>query len=157
MDGALNDNDGIADILKQIIAERTRRVLRDGAAQGLSLPTSRKVPLVDFIHPAHSADGILIAEIKRRSPSKGHIAAISEPSALAKHYADTGFNRISVLTEEDRFGGSLADLMAVKKDPSPSGITPKGLPADFRRCGSKLQGRGRCNSSYRRYPGCRHP
>ncbi len=115
MDGALNDNDGIADILKQIIAERTCRVLRDGAAQGLNLPTSREVPLVDFIYPAHSADGILIAEIKRRSPSKGHIAAISEPAALAKHYADTGFNRISVLTEENRFGGSLADLMAVKK------------------------------------------
>ncbi len=115
MAGPLNDNAGIADILKQILVERTRRVRRDGAAQGLRLPAGREAPLVDFIHPAHSADGILIAEIKRRSPSKGHINAIPEPAALARHYADAGFSRISVLTEEDQFGGSLADLMAVKK------------------------------------------
>ncbi len=58
--------------------------------------------------------GILIAEIKRRSPSKGNIAEIHDPATLAGRYKEAGFRRVSVLTEEARFGGSLADLIAVK-------------------------------------------
>ena len=59
-------------------------------------------------------DPILIAEIKRRSPSAGSIAPIPEPAALAERYRAAGFRRLSVLTEEARFHGSLADLIAVK-------------------------------------------
>ncbi len=55
----------------------------------------------------------LIAEIKRRSPSKGDLAEIADPVALAKSYEAGGASVISVLTEERRFGGSLADLAAV--------------------------------------------
>lgn len=60
------------------------------------------------------SDPILIAEIKRRSPSAGDIAPIPEPAALAERYKAAGFRRLSVLTEEARFQGSLADLIAVK-------------------------------------------
>lgn len=56
----------------------------------------------------------LIAEVKRRSPSKGELAEIREPAALAREYASGGAAVISVLTEERRFGGSLADLDAVR-------------------------------------------
>ncbi|MDQ6754912.1 MAG: indole-3-glycerol phosphate synthase TrpC [Actinomycetota bacterium] len=56
----------------------------------------------------------VIAEVKRRSPSKGVLAAIADPAALAREYADGGASVISVLTEERRFGGSLADLDAVR-------------------------------------------
>ena len=56
----------------------------------------------------------VIAEVKRRSPSKGELAAISDPAGLAREYADGGASVISVLTEERRFGGSLADLEAVR-------------------------------------------
>lgn len=56
----------------------------------------------------------LIAEVKRRSPSKGDLAAIPEPGILATEYARGGASAISVLTEERRFGGSLADLDAVR-------------------------------------------
>jgi indole-3-glycerol phosphate synthase len=56
----------------------------------------------------------VIAEVKRRSPSKGDLAEIPEPAALAKDYADAGARVISVLTEQRRFGGSLADLDAVR-------------------------------------------
>ena len=56
----------------------------------------------------------LIAEVKRRSPSKGDLAAIPEPASLASAYARGGASAISVLTEQRRFGGSLADLDAVR-------------------------------------------
>ena len=56
----------------------------------------------------------VIAEVKRRSPSKGDLAGIADPAALARQYADGGASVISVLTEERRFGGSLADLDAVR-------------------------------------------
>jgi indole-3-glycerol phosphate synthase len=56
----------------------------------------------------------VIAEIKRRSPSKGDLANIADPASLAKQYADGGAAVISVLTEQRRFNGSLADLDAVR-------------------------------------------
>jgi len=56
----------------------------------------------------------VIAEVKRRSPSKGHLADIPDPASLAVQYAAGGAAAISVLTEERRFGGSLDDLRAVR-------------------------------------------
>ena len=61
------------------------------------------------------APGIgVIAEVKRRSPSKGELATIPDPAELARSYAEAGARVISVLTEGRRFGGSLADLAAVR-------------------------------------------
>lgn len=56
----------------------------------------------------------VIAEVKRRSPSKGALAEISDPASLAAQYAAGGARVISVLTEGRRFGGSHADLAAVR-------------------------------------------
>ena len=56
----------------------------------------------------------VIAEVKRSSPSKGALAAIADPAALAEDYEAGGASVISVLTERRRFGGSLADLRAVR-------------------------------------------
>lgn len=56
----------------------------------------------------------VIAEVKRSSPSKGALAAIADPAALAADYAVGGAAVISVLTEQRRFGGTLADLDAVR-------------------------------------------
>lgn len=56
----------------------------------------------------------VIAEVKRRSPSKGDLADIPQPEVLASAYQAGGAAAISVLTEQRRFGGSLADLDAVR-------------------------------------------
>lgn len=60
------------------------------------------------------AGSSVIAEVKRKSPSKGHLAEITDPADLATSYARGGAAAISVLTEQRRFGGSLADLRAVR-------------------------------------------
>ncbi|HEV2913291.1 MAG TPA: indole-3-glycerol phosphate synthase TrpC [Pyrinomonadaceae bacterium] len=57
----------------------------------------------------------IIAEIKRASPSKGTIRAGVDPVWMARKYEAGGAAAISVLTEEDRFRGSLADLRAVRE------------------------------------------
>ena len=65
--------------------------------------------------PAFRADGVsVIAEVKRSSPSRGRLARISDPAALAADYQAGGAATISVLTEQRRFGGSLDDLRAVR-------------------------------------------
>ena len=56
----------------------------------------------------------VIAEVKRASPSKGDLAPITDPAALATQYQEAGAAAVSVLTERRRFGGSLADLDAVR-------------------------------------------
>lgn len=65
--------------------------------------------------PRFRADGVsVIAEVKRASPSKGALAVIADPAALAADFAAGGAATISVLTEQRRFDGSLEDLRAVR-------------------------------------------
>jgi indole-3-glycerol phosphate synthase len=61
-----------------------------------------------------AAGSSVIAEVKRSSPSKGALADIPDPAALAQAYERGGAGAISVLTERRRFGGSLEDLRAVR-------------------------------------------
>ncbi|MCW2681626.1 MAG: trpC1 [Frankiales bacterium] len=71
-------------------------------------------PALDGAAALRGAGVAVIAEVKRSSPSKGALAAIADPAALAEDYQAGGASVISVLTESRRFGGSLADLDAVR-------------------------------------------
>ncbi|MFM8446932.1 MAG: indole-3-glycerol phosphate synthase TrpC [Candidatus Nanopelagicaceae bacterium] len=68
----------------------------------------------------------VIAEVKRKSPSKGELADITEPAKLAAQYQQAGAAAVSVLTEQRRFNGSLADFDAVRSE-----ITLPMLRKDF--------------------------
>ncbi len=57
----------------------------------------------------------LIAEVKKASPSAGVIRQDANPSAMGKIYEEAGASAVSVLTDEQFFGGTLADLGSVKK------------------------------------------
>jgi len=57
----------------------------------------------------------IIAEFKRKSPSRGEIRRNADPEMIAKAYETTGAAAVSVLTEEDYFDGSLDDLLAVRQ------------------------------------------
>ena len=56
----------------------------------------------------------VIAEVKRRSPSKGDLAPNLDPSALSSDYASGGAACVSVLTDAQFFGGSIRDLQEVR-------------------------------------------
>jgi len=77
--------------------------------------TAKRAPSPRDVMGALRTDGVaVIAEVKRASPSKGALAAIADPAALATDYEAGGARVISVLTEPRRFGGSLEDLAAVR-------------------------------------------
>jgi indole-3-glycerol phosphate synthase len=72
-------------------------------------------PALDVLEALAPSDRVkIIAEVKRASPSRGPLADIPDPAALAASYETGGASAISVLTERRRFGGSLADLEQVR-------------------------------------------
>ncbi len=92
------------------LAERQQRVSLDE----LKAAAERQPPARDPMPTLRRAGVSVIAEVKRASPSKGALADIADPAALAREYEAGGATAISVLTEPRRFGGSLDDLKAVR-------------------------------------------
>ena len=87
---------------------------RRGSMGALHERIDAQAPALDA-HSFLSRDEMnVIAEVKRSSPSKGNLALISDPAALAEKYQEAGAAAVSVLTEQRKFGGSLADLDAVR-------------------------------------------
>ena len=98
---------------------RSLRAAAMRAAADADAPTrSMRSALASRRVGAGGADGTggiaVIAEIKRRSPSKGPLAPDVDAAALAAEYARGGAAALSVLTDEPHFGGSAADLAAAR-------------------------------------------
>ncbi|MBX2843729.1 MAG: indole-3-glycerol phosphate synthase TrpC [Flammeovirgaceae bacterium] len=62
-----------------------------------------------------NSDFGIIAEFKRRSPSKGLINGKAQPSDITQGYISAGASAVSVLTDQEFFGGNMDDLKAVRK------------------------------------------
>ncbi|SDJ15524.1 indole-3-glycerol phosphate synthase [Frankineae bacterium MT45] len=107
----------MTDVLQEIVAGVREDVAARQALTSLDEVKARAAaapPAKDALAALMSPGVGVIAEVKRRSPSKGALAAISDPASLAAEYAAGGARVISVLTEQRRFGGSLDDLRAVR-------------------------------------------
>jgi len=113
----------IPDVLKSIIARKEEEVAKLKAEVEAAGPDH---PIAKRLAGENEVSGVfysalkrpnntltVIAEIKRRSPSKGHIAYIKDPALLSRTYWDAGASCISVLTDYEGFGGSLDDLREV--------------------------------------------
>ncbi|WP_026311218.1 indole-3-glycerol phosphate synthase TrpC [Parafrankia elaeagni] len=106
----MNALDEILDGVRADLAERERATSLAALKQRVERVPDARDALAVLRAPRVS----VIAEIKRRSPSKGALATISDPAGLASLYEQAGAAAVSVLTERRRFGGSLADLDAVR-------------------------------------------
>ncbi len=106
--------------LDRIARDRRARVeearLREGEA-ALRRKAAERQPARDvfaLLEGWGASRRAVIAEVKRRSPSKGPLRPDLDPAELARAYEGAGAFAISVLTEPDHFGGSLSDLTAVR-------------------------------------------
>jgi indole-3-glycerol phosphate synthase len=102
--------DAIIDDVRRDLAEREATTPLEQVKEA-----ARRAPDARDPMPRFRASGVsVIAEVKRSSPSRGSLASIEDPAKLAAQYEAGGAATISVLTEQRRFGGSLADLVAVR-------------------------------------------
>jgi indole-3-glycerol phosphate synthase len=72
-------------------------------------------PVLSFVEALQNSDNHIIAEFKRRSPSKGFFNAEADAETIVGGYSSAGAAAISVLTDRDFFGGSLDDLRSARK------------------------------------------
>ena len=112
----------IVNILDEIIAAKKARLVEVKRTKPLELlrqeaQVARRTAQSHALRKAvkESSRLNIIAEFKRRSPSKGIIRAEVDPAVIASAYERGGAAAISVLTEQDYFDGSLDDLAAVRQ------------------------------------------
>src|SRR2546426_8168189 len=104
---------GILDRIVTAKAGRLEETKRRLPLARLERPTSRNTrPLSAVLSRSDRVN--IIAEIKQRSPSKGIICGDFDPVRIAKSYATGGAAALSVLCEQDFFGGSLEHLEAIR-------------------------------------------
>lgn len=107
----------MSDILEKILARKRERVAAAKLQKSLADIQAELQPNPEpfrFSAALQKEGTNIIAEIKRRSPSKGIIRENFDPEEIAANYTANGAACISVLTEEDFFDGSLEHLCAVR-------------------------------------------
>jgi len=107
----MSDSSVLASIIEGVLEDLQKRLVPSVQLR----EQLDSAPKLRGAYAALNKDGMrLIAEVKRSSPSKGELSAILDPVALASNYQTGGADLISVLTEERRFKGKIADLTAVR-------------------------------------------
>jgi indole-3-glycerol phosphate synthase len=102
--------------LEEILASHRVRAAADGRRLDDLVERAQAMPAPRDFAAALGGDGLsCIAEIKRRSPSKGDLDPDLQPELVAKEYVAGGAACLSVLTDTDYFGGSPADLPAARE------------------------------------------
>ena len=113
----------MSNILKEIVEEKEKEVEvlleeeKQNPRKPLEAILAKRIPVQPHrFHDALRVAGLsVIAEIKRKSPSKGDLAPILDPNKLAHKYSKAGAAALSVLTDRKYFGGSIQDLRAVAR------------------------------------------
>ena len=104
-----------ATYLDRIIAEHRAAAAADDRSVDDLIAAASSAPVGRGFRSALSERGLsVIAEIKRRSPSKGDLFGDLDPGVLAKQYEVGGAACMSVLTDEPNFGGSPSDLRTAR-------------------------------------------
>ena len=105
----------MATYLDRIVAEHRAEAAADTRDLGELRERALARPPARGFRDALVAPGLaVIAEVKRRSPSKGDLFGDLDPATLAAHYAGGGASCLSVLTDAPNFGGSPEDLQAAR-------------------------------------------
>ncbi|MCL5277441.1 MAG: indole-3-glycerol phosphate synthase TrpC, partial [Deltaproteobacteria bacterium] len=115
MKGQANNGNFLGDI---VTSKQREVALRKQARNADAL-----IKIIEAGQPARSFEQAMaaneppriIAEIKRRSPSRGVFAGSIDIDRLAADYASAGASALSVLTDDLHFGGSIEDLVAAKR------------------------------------------
>jgi indole-3-glycerol phosphate synthase len=105
-------------LLARIVADKKRKVAKDSREFPLTVLQERLAdapPLRPFAAALSSPGLSMIAEVKRASPSQGDFGLATTVGELAVSYQRGGARAVSVLTEEEHFHGSVADLLAVRQ------------------------------------------
>jgi indole-3-glycerol phosphate synthase len=106
-------------ILDEIVANTTSELLLRKKRLPLTevkRQASRQPPALSFSQALSCTGIVIIAEVKKASPSKGVICRDFDPVRIARMYSSGGASAISILTEEKYFEGSLAYLKAIRDD-----------------------------------------
>jgi indole-3-glycerol phosphate synthase len=105
----------MATYLDAIVAAHREAAARDDRPSAGLVEAASGLPPTRGFAAALGASGLsVIAEVKRRSPSKGDLAPDLDPAVLAASYERGGAACLSVLTDAAWFGGSVADLQAAR-------------------------------------------
>jgi indole-3-glycerol phosphate synthase len=128
--------------LDDIVAWHRQRSENDGRSFDELLSKAKNcMPTRGFASAIRSAPNLaVIAEIKRRSPSKGDLNATLDAAEIARQYEQGGASCLSVLTDNNHFGGSVSDLQ-VARDACAVPVIRKDFTVDVRDiCDARIMG-----------------
>ncbi|NVM53497.1 MAG: indole-3-glycerol-phosphate synthase [Candidatus Helarchaeota archaeon] len=122
-------------ILEEIASNKKKQIkIRDRSKNFLSFSNA----ILNKNNEGHLA---LISEIKPRSPSQGNLRDIQDPVSIAKIMQDNGAASISVLTEENYFGGNIENLISVSEN-----VSIPLLRKDFMTSEAEIEESYNCNA-----------